>query len=182
MFSKYSGKVTCVSLCIGGNDRKWQFKSSNTYAREGGCTVDLKLGQDIWQILLDTEKTKRGLERLKRDHAAWKRECQEKDLVWLTEQAMRLENDLSLILSDSMSLGRGYCEDSRQDVSQDLHQVFVVLDALFRDLKKARLELSRAYINPNALKYLEIDWARFGKKIGKLQEHLHNGDKGLEVF
>jgi archaellum biogenesis ATPase FlaH len=143
--------------------------------------MDLMLNQDIRRILLDMEKARSGLERLKRDYVAWDREREEKDLVRLIQQARRLEIDLSLILSDCMSPRRS-SEEADPDISQDLHQVFVALNRLFSNLKNVRLELSQAYIHPDTLKHLEVLCDRFAKKIEKIQEDLQGEKKRLELF
>lgn len=148
---------------------------------QGGRAMDLMLSRDIRQILLETEKAKDGLERLKRDHAVWDREGAEEDLVRLTGQATRLEVDLSLILSHCMPMSQCSGGDSNEEASQDLRQDFVALNALFTILKKARVEISQAYIHPDTLKQLGIIWDRFTKKIEKTQEHLQGRDKRLDV-
>ena len=56
-----------------------------------------------------------------------------------------------------------------------IQRSFAYLDTVFQDLKKARHDLKEAYIHPEELKNLEIDWARFRKNIRKSLNQLGGG-------
>jgi hypothetical protein len=142
--------------------------------------MDLIIRRDIRQLLCDGQKVEKGLDMLEQDHEIWARERQQYDLKQLIKHVNRLESDVSIMQSDCMSMGLSYQEVGIWQVLESLHRAFGVLNTLFNDLKKVRTELSDAYIHPTDLKQLEIDWGRFRKTIGQIQEYLHNGQNFLE--
>ena len=133
--------------------------------------MDLILKRDIRKLMADTEGTKFALERLEKDHAIWARNSEEKDIEQFINRVKQLESDVSLLMSDCFCLSREY---EGRDI-EDFHRAYVYMNALFQDLKKARKDLNRAYVYPEELRELEIDWARFKKSIEKIQKHLRDG-------
>lgn len=142
--------------------------------------MDLMIRRDIRQLVRDAKKVKRVLELLEKDHEAWARERQHYDLKQIIKHINRLESDVSIMQSDCMCISLSYQEVGIWQVLESLHRAFQALNTLFGDLKKVRTELSEAYIHPSDLKHLEIDWGRFKKTIGQIQEYLYNGQGFLE--
>jgi hypothetical protein len=142
--------------------------------------MDLIIRRDIRQLLCDGQKVQKGLDMLEQDHEIWARERQQYDLKQLIKHVNRLESDVSIMQSDCMSVGLSYQEVGIWQILESIHHAFEALNTLFSDLKKVRTELSDAYIHPTDLKQLEIDWGRFRKTIGQIQEYLHNGQNFLE--
>jgi len=142
--------------------------------------MDLMIRRDIRQMLCDAQKVKRGLETLEQDHEVWARQRQQYDLAQLIKLVNRLESDVSIMQSDCISIGLSYQQVGVWQVLKSLHRAFAVLNILFTDLKKMKAELGIAYIHSSDLKQLEIDWGRFRKTIGQIQEYLHNGQNFLE--
>ena len=142
--------------------------------------MDLMIRRDIRQLVRDAKKVKRVLELLEKDHEAWARERQHYDLKQIIKHINRLESDVSIMQSDCMCISLSYQEVGIWQVLESLHCAFQTLNTLFGDLKKVRKELNRVYIHPTDLKQLEIDWGRFRKTIGQIQEYLHNGQNFLE--
>jgi len=134
------------------------------------------LQEDILKILSHTDETRRGLETLKRDRDRWDRRREKKDLTSFCRYLNRLESDVVGLLSDWTLQD---CEDSRQKpvfpVFESLHDTFVKLNFLFKDLKQARTELNRAFIRTGSIEQLEVDWDRFCKVIEQLREYLLDG-------
>ena len=121
---------------------------------------------------MDTEKVQKDLEMLAHDRTAWSRECQQSDLMQLIEHVERLEFDLSITLSDCVSLGRQYWKDHNLQVIESLHRSYAIMNSLFYDIKRVRIALSEAYINPSDFQQLIIDWGRFKKSIYQTQESM----------
>ena len=134
--------------------------------------MELVLKRDMEKLFGDTEKAKQGLEILERDHAAWIRDQEPKDLVDILEGVKKLEPDVSLVMSDCFSLSQ---VKRNNGIRGDLHQAFKNLNILFEDLKMVREDLDKSYVNHRELEQLEIDWARFRQTVVQIQEDLQQG-------
>jgi hypothetical protein len=128
--------------------------------------------RDSQRLEGDTERITQGLECLARDLSVWARKREEKDLMDLIDGLKALEIDVSLMLTDCISAGCQVGEEAPKAVFHDFHEIFGCLDALFNGLKKARLQLDRAYIRPAILENLEVDFRRFRKLIEDIHRHL----------
>jgi hypothetical protein len=118
------------------------------------------------------ETISQGLKRLENDYTKWTAKHGEMELADLLESVKGVEIDLSLMVTDYISAGCQVKEDTKI-VFDDFHKIFVCLDALFCDLKKARSALKEAYyISRNTFCHLEIDCERFMKNIQQIQAHL----------
>lgn len=133
--------------------------------------MDLIIERDIEKLIADTANVKQTLIMLERDQSVWARNREEKDLAKLIERVRQLEVDVSLMMSDCLSL-TGYEEE--EGVIDGIHHAFACLDSLFQDIKKVRLDLNVVYIRPDEIKQLEIDWGRFKKIVGQIQKHLED--------
>jgi hypothetical protein len=129
--------------------------------------------RDSDRLTAHAERIKQGLDRLEQDCSTWARKREEKDLVDLMEDLKGVEMDVSLMLTDCISAGCECGEEAPKVVFHDLREIFACLDTLFNGLKKARLQLDRAYIHSAILDHLEIDYGRFRKLIAKVQRHLN---------
>jgi hypothetical protein len=129
--------------------------------------------RDSDRLTSHAERIKQGLQRLEQDCSAWARKREEKDLVDLMEDLKGAEMDVSLMLTDCISAGSQCEEEATKVVFHDLHEILCCLDTLFNALKKARMQLHKAYIHSAILGRLEIDYGRFRKLIGKVQTHLN---------
>jgi len=130
------------------------------------------LHRDARKLVDDTERIKQDLVRLEQDYSSWSREYEENDLVTLMEDLREVEIDVSMMTADCVFAGEQSEKDAPTVVFHELHQTFVHLDALFNDLKKARLALQEAYIHPDLITHLEIDCGRFTKTVGQIRRHL----------
>lgn len=129
------------------------------------------LNGDIRKLANDNLKLKSELEKLEQDHAAWASNREEKDLEKITSCLKRLEADVSVMAGDCSS------QVSRHDgngLGEDLHHAYVHLNRLFEDVKKARTDLERAYIQPEEIGQMEIDWGRLKKTVAEIAEHLEH--------
>jgi hypothetical protein len=123
---------------------------------------------DIQKLANDNLKLKAELEKLEQDHAAWASNREEKDLLEITKCLKRLESDVSIMTSDCSS------QVSRHDgngLGENLHDAYVHLNNLFKDVKKARTDLERAYIQPGEIGRIEIDWGRLKKTVAEITDH-----------
>jgi hypothetical protein len=127
------------------------------------------------------ERIKQGLERLEQDCSAWSRKREEEDLVDLMGDLQGVEMDVSLMLTDCISAGCQCGEEAPKVLFHDFREIFGCLDTLFNGLKKARLQLDKAYIHSTILDHLEIDYGRFRKLIGQVQRHLSAQQKQTAV-
>ena len=131
------------------------------------------INRDSDRLTAHAERMKQGLERLEQDCSAWARKREEKDLVDLMEDLKGAEMDVSLMLTDYISAGSQCGEEATKVVFHDFHEILCCLDTLFNVLKKARVQLHKAYIHSGILGRLEIDYGRFRKLIGKVQTHVN---------
>jgi len=130
------------------------------------------LGRDTLKLMEDAKKIKQELKKLEKDCRSWSPEREEKDLAELTDTAKNVEVDVSLMLADSISADLHRGEDEKGVLSDELHHVFVNLDALFGDIKEARTELKEGYVYPGSLERLEIDCRRFNKTVQSIENDL----------
>ena len=131
--------------------------------------MEFVLEKDVRRLIDDTGKVKQGLDLLEKDHAAWFRDRERKDLVDILGGVKKLESDVSLVMSDCFSLSQ---VKRNNGIRGDLHQAFKNLNILFEDLKMAREDLDKSYVDHRELEKLEIDWARFRKTVTQIQEDL----------
>lgn len=143
--------------------------------------MDLAIRRDIRQLALDARKVRRELDMLAQDHKILARERENNDPANVIDHLKRLEFDVSIIQADCVFIGRAQQEDSAWQVLHSLHRAFATLNILFNDLKKMRTELKKAYIYSADMKQLEIDWDRFSKTIGQIEQHLCRRDDLFEV-
>ena len=129
--------------------------------------------RDSDKLTAHAERIRHGLERLEQDCSAWARKREEKDLVDLMENLKGVEMDVSLMLTDCVSVGCQCGEEAPKVVFHDLQEIFGCLETLFNGLKKARMQLDKAYIHSAILDHLEIDYGRFKKLTGQIQGHLN---------
>jgi len=129
------------------------------------------INRDIQKLAKDNLKLKSELAKLEQDHTAWALNREEKDLEEITNSLKRLETDVGVMASDCSS------QASRHEgngLGEDLHHAYVHLNSLFEDVKKARNDLERAYIQPGEIGRIEIDWGRLKKTVAEIAEHLEN--------
>jgi DNA repair exonuclease SbcCD ATPase subunit len=143
--------------------------------------MDLVIQKDIRQLVHDAQEVRSELDMLEQDHEAWAREREENDLVEVLDHLKRLESDVSIMQADCISMGYRYRGNGNRYVIESLHRAFSTLDTLFNDLKKVRTEINEAYIRSTDLDQLEIDWGRFRKSVGQIEQHLRDGDKLMKV-
>ncbi|MFZ0450689.1 MAG: hypothetical protein WAL98_15725 [Desulfatiglandaceae bacterium] len=130
-----------------------------------------EIGRDIRKLAKDNLNFRSELEKLEQDHSAWASNREERDLEKITKCLKRLEADVSVMASDCSS------QVSRHDgnaLGQDLHHAYVHINSLFEDVKKARTDLERAYIQPEEIGQIEIDWERLKKTVAQIAEHLES--------
>jgi len=139
---------------------------------KGDHIMELVLEKDVRRLIDDTGKLKQFLNLLEKDHAAWIRDRERKDLVDILEGVKKLESDVSLVMSDCFSLSQ---VKRNNGIRGDLHQAFKNLNILFEDLKMVREDLDKSYVNHRELEQLEIDWARFRQTVVQIQEDLQQG-------
>jgi len=133
--------------------------------------VESTMGEDIRRLMKDNDRLRSRLERLEQDHAAWALSREEKDIRELMDLLQQIEVDVNEMACDCFSL------KSRKDgdgFGQALHNAYVHLNILFEDVKKARMDLERAYIQPKELRQMEIDWGKLRKTVGEIAHHLRD--------
>jgi hypothetical protein len=140
--------------------------------KKGGSSMDSILERDAQKVLHDTKTIKEDLERLEKDYSAWARKREERDLGSLMEDLKTAEIDVSTMTTDCVSANSQRERNVPTVVFQDLHQIFVRLDALFSDLKKARSELQDTYIEQDLIDHFEIDCGRFTKTAEQIRRDL----------
>lgn len=131
--------------------------------------MEFVLEKDVRRLIDDTGKVKQGLDLLEKDHAAWIRDRERKDLFDILGGVKKLESDVSLVMSDCFSLSQ---VKRNNGLRGDLHQAFKNLNILFEDLKMVREDLDKSSVDHRELEQLEIDWARFRKTVVQIQEDL----------
>jgi hypothetical protein len=130
------------------------------------------LERDVQKVLHDTKTIKEHLERLEKDYSDWARKREERDLGSLMEDLKTAEIDVSTMTTDCVSANSQRGRNVPTVVFHDLHQVFVWLDALFNDLKKARSELQDTCIEHELIDHLEINCGRFTKIAEQIRRDL----------
>jgi len=131
--------------------------------------MEFVLEKDVMRLIDDTGRVKQGLDLLEKDHAAWIRDRERKDLSDILGGVKKLESDVSLVMSDCFSLSQA---KRNNGIRGDLHQAFNNLNILFKDLKMVREDLDKSSVDHGELEQLEIDWARFRKTVAQIQEDL----------
>ena len=131
--------------------------------------MELVLKMNTEKLFSDTQKVKHCLEVLEKDHAAWARSREAKDLAGILEGIKNLEFDVSFLISNCVSMNQ---MNPNNRIEGDLHQAFKGLNTLFEDLKIVRKKFNQSYTTQEELEHLEIDWARFKKTVEQIQEDL----------
>jgi DNA repair exonuclease SbcCD ATPase subunit len=149
-----------------------QAVKSKNQPKKGVWFMDSILERDTRKLLDDTRKIKEDLERLEKDYSAWARKREEHDLGNLMEDLKAAEIDVSTMTTDCVSANSQSGSNVPTGVFHDLHQIFVSLDALFNDLKKARSELLDTCIEHDLIEHLEIDCGRFTKTAEQIRRDL----------
>ena len=134
--------------------------------------MNAAIGRGSDRLAAQSERIRQDLQRLEKDRSAWAREREEKDLADLMDDLKSVERDVGPMLTDCVCVSSRRGEEAPKVVFRDLHEIFVCLDTLFNGLKKARLQLDRAYIRDALLDHIEINYSRFAKLIVKVQRHL----------
>jgi hypothetical protein len=142
-----------------------------TLKKGGDKSMNLVIQRDIEKLFADTENVKQTLIMFEKDHSVWARKREEKDLARLIERAKQLECDVCLMMSDCLSFGR---YDGGKGVIEGMHHAYACLNSLFQDIKKVKGDLNGSYVHPDEIKQMEIDWCRFNKAVGQIQEHLED--------
>jgi len=111
------------------------------------------INRDIQKLTKDNLKLKSELEKLEQDHTAWALNREEKDLEEIANSLKRLETDVGVMVSDCSLL---VSRDDGDGLREDLHHAYVHLNSLFEDIKKARTDLERAYIQPGEIGRIRV--------------------------
>ncbi len=125
--------------------------------------------EDIKKLKGDNHRLALRLRELEQDHAAWALKREERDIQELMNLLQQLEMDVNVMAGNCFSL------QNRKDgdgFGQVLHNAYVHLNILFEDVKKARIDLEKAYIQPQELRQMEIDWGKLRKTVGTIAQHL----------
>jgi hypothetical protein len=125
--------------------------------------------EDIKRLMGDSNRLAVRIGKLEQDHAAWASTREETDIQELMKLLQQLETDVNVMAGDCFSLQN---RDGGEVVEQDLHDAYVHLNILFEDVKKARTELEKAYIQPRELIQMEIDWGKLQKTVEIIARHL----------
>lgn len=135
--------------------------------------MDLTMQDATRKLVRDVREIQARFEMLERDRSNWRRRREEDDLDEVMEYLKKLETDVSILESDcvlSMTGDPGGREAGQ--VFDTLNDIFGRLNNLFEDVKTMKTELKDSYIQPGDLDRLRIDWGRFRKTIGPIEEHL----------
>jgi len=127
--------------------------------------------EDIKKLLEDNNRLQLKLERLEQDHAAWAATQEQKDLEEIATSLKQMEIDVGVMLSSCFSLVRHHYGNG---IGENLRHAYVCLDALFEDVKKAGRDLEMAFIHPDDLKQMRIDWGRLKKTVGEIADYLED--------
>lgn len=130
------------------------------------------LQRDTLKLLEDADRIKQELKKLEKDCRNWSVEREGRDLSDLTDTVKDVETDVSLMLADSISADLHSGWEGEEGFTDELHRVFVHLDALFGDIKEARSGLHGGYVPPGILNRLEIDCRRFSKTVQGIEKDL----------
>jgi hypothetical protein len=136
--------------------------------REEG-KVESTMAEDVRRLVNDNDRLRLRLERLEQDHAAWALRREEKDIRELMDLLQQIEVDVNEMASDCFSLKS---RKNGNEFEQVLHHAYAHLNILFEDVKKARMDLEQAYIQPLELRQMEIDWGKLRKTVGEIAHHL----------
>lgn len=132
-------------------------------------TMEATMAEDVRRLMNDNDRLRLRLERLEQDHAAWALSREEKDIRELMDLLQQIEVDVNEMACDCFSLSSRKNGDGFEQV---LHHAYVHLNILFEDVKKARMDLEQAYIQPKELRQMEIDWGKLRKTVGEIAHHL----------
>ena len=129
---------------------------------------------DMKQIKSAINEVQKDLEILESDHVRLPMEREQSVLKELIEHVDRLDLDLSIALSDCVSLGRQYWKDHNLAVIADLHWSLSFLGSVSEDLKRVEVALNGAYINPSDIRQLGRNWDRLKKSISRVQRSMRH--------
>lgn len=137
--------------------------------------MNLEIRQVMRQLASDIQKVRQALNILAQDHAAWIRLSRQIDLKGLIKHVKcpKLDIGLAIVMwTDWVSDGHQYPEERVWAVLDSLHWSYAVLITFLNDLKQAKKTLNETYMYPYEIEELIIDWQRFQKTIGPVQEIL----------
>ena len=128
--------------------------------------------KDMKQLMQDVEVVQESLEILNGNYAARGSDIREANLLPLLKNVTHLESDLSMTISDCVSLGRRYWKDHNLPAIGTLHQSFVDLNSLFSMLKRIKENSRGRAVHPSEFQELIIDWYKFKKSLLKAMEFI----------
>lgn len=134
--------------------------------------MDSILCRDAEKLWEDSEKIKEDLGKLEQDCSVWAREEEKSELIRLLKDLKELGIDVSIMTTDCVSAYQRNGSDSLRLIFRDLHQAFVYLDALFKDIKKTKSALEKTYIYPGLLDHLEINSERLTKTVEHIRKDI----------
>ena len=137
--------------------------------------------RDNHRLTLDAERIRQQLEGLEREFVVSIGHRDGEDSVDLMEELKEVEVDVSLMLTDYIAAGCTLGEDAPKVVFHDFRGIFSCLDALFSDLKEARMELENACTQGAIADHLGIDWARFQNILGQIQSRLSENPRKHDI-
>ncbi len=125
--------------------------------------------RDLLDILESNLKLREQLASLERDSENWDREREMNDLESISALVKKLEEDISKTMSDFSAAGGGA---KAPVVREDFRHAFQIMNELFKDLKEVKQKLEEAYLQPEKVRQLEIDWERLEKTFETMEKHL----------
>ena len=120
---------------------------------------------DMARLMEDSMRFKGAMEDLMRDYQSWERDREAADLKYMIVQIKKIEGDITRFRG---GMERFEVKKKDEDLSESLRHVFKITDALFQDVKNVRESFETAYIDPEMLRCMEIDWRRLEKTVEKL--------------
>ena len=126
---------------------------------------------DVQRLVNDLEEVRQVLGMLENDHSLWAREQQEKDISDFINYITQIEVDISILMNRFVADNKN-SEENEGHVFEEMRHTFSYINDLFHDIKNIRKDLDRSYIQPDELKVLEIDWARFRKTVVQIRVDL----------
>ena len=121
---------------------------------------------DMARLIEDSMRFKGAMEDLMRDYQSWERDREAADLKYMITQIKKIEGDITRFRG---GMGRFEVEKNDEELSESLRHVFKITDALFKDVKGVRESFETAYIDPEMLRCMEVDWGRLEKTVEKLE-------------
>jgi len=133
---------------------------------------------NAWKLMDDVKKTRGDLAKLEKHCRKKAVELKQKDLSDLVDEIKEVEVDVSLMLVDSV-FADFHSGEENGVIAIEIPRVFVHLDALFGDIKRARSEYKEGLVSPQTMDRLNIDCRRFIKALWTIEKEL-GGPQGKE--